>query len=80
MTDQTTKRRLAVSGGGTAAAYIMVPLSQLDAVQKLLDAHQVSYWPDELAISLDGEPEVVFINLGRGADPDKVQQFLDSAP
>ncbi len=43
----------------------MVPVPQLDKVRKLLDDHEVRYSADEDAISLDGKPEIVFINLGR---------------
>ena len=80
MTDATTKKPLHVSADGTAGPYITVPESQLDEVCRLLDAKRVPYRVDEYAISLDGEPEVSFINLGRGVDSKAVQGFLDSIP
>ena len=79
MTDETTNKPLYVSADGTAGPYIMVPVSQLEAVRELLDASEIPYWVDEDAISLDGEPEVSVINLGRDVDPQEVQGILDGA-
>jgi len=58
----------------------MVPVAQLEKVKALLDTHDVPYWVDEEAISLDGRPEVAVINLGQGSNPVTVQGFLDSIP
>lgn len=77
MIDVTTKEPLYVSDGGTAGPYIMVPLSQLDDLKRLLDANQVSYWVDNNAISLDGEPYIAFVNFGRDVDAGAVQAMLD---
>lgn len=54
MIDTTTHQRLLVSTDGGAGPYIMVPVSQLEKVTAQLDAHRVSYWVDEEALSLDG--------------------------
>jgi len=35
---------------------------------------------DEDAISLDGKPEIVVIDLGLGCDAGRVQAFLDANP
>jgi hypothetical protein len=80
MIDTTTRRPLYVSTGGGAGPYIMAPVSQLDDVRALLDAHRVSYWVDEEAISVDDRPEIAFVNLGLAADPAMVQRLLDSIP
>jgi hypothetical protein len=56
----------------------MLPLAQLDEVTKLLDKNEISYWVDEEALSLDGEPEVIWINLKRGSNAATVQSLLDS--
>src|SRR4051812_32123397 len=80
MNDVTTRRRLTVSSDGNAGPYIMVPVEQLGTLQALLDDHQIGYWVDEEAISLDGRPAITVINLGRQADPDRVQRLLDSVP
>jgi hypothetical protein len=55
----------------------MVPVDRLGEVRALLDSNKVSYWVDEEAISLDGNPEFVVINLGREGDAARVQQLLD---
>ncbi len=80
MIDKSTRKPLYVSANGTAGPYIMVPVDQLAAVTRLLDDNRVRYWTDEVAISLDDEPEVAVINLGRGTDPHAVQRLLDSIP
>ena len=78
MIDVTTKQPLPVSTQGTAGPFIMVPVSQLDEVRRLLDSHRLRYWVDELAVSLNGEPEVTVVNLGRGGDAVAVQRILDA--
>jgi hypothetical protein len=80
MKDTSTRKPLQVSTDGTSGPYIMVPVSQLDEVQALLDSNRVPYWVDEQAISLNGEPEVSAINIGRGADPRAIQRILDGVP
>jgi hypothetical protein len=77
MKDVTTTKPLYVSTDGTAGPYIMVPVAQLDEVCHLLERHRVRYSVDEDVISLDGEPEVAIVNLGRGGDAEGVQKVLD---
>lgn len=79
MVDTSTKQPLHVSTDGDAVPYIMVPVQQVDDVCTLLDAHDVRYWRDELAISLNGKPEVTVVNLGHRSDAANVQQILDNA-
>ena len=79
MIDATTQKPLHVSTDGTAGPYIMVPLSQLDEVKQLLDARHVRYWVEENAISMDGAPYIVVINLGREGNAAFVQSVLDDA-
>jgi hypothetical protein len=78
MKDATTKQPLYVSTDGTAGPYIMLPDTQLDELCRILDRHGVRYSVDEDVISLDGEPEVATVNLGRGGDAEGVQKILDS--
>jgi hypothetical protein len=80
MIDTTTRKPLYVSTDGDAGPYIMLPLAQLERVRALLNANKVSYWVDEEAISLDGNPEVAVINLGRRSNPAAIQRLLDSIP
>jgi hypothetical protein len=77
MSDSITRRGLRVSTGGTAGPYIMVPVDQLDKVCGLLDRRQVKYWVEANVISLDGEPEVAFLNLGLKGNAALVQSILD---
>jgi len=55
----------------------MVPVDQLDQVRKLLHANDVPHWVDHNAISVDGRPAVVVVNLGKKTDPHRVQVLLD---
>ena len=77
MIDIAAGSALRVSKDDLGGPYIILPVAQLDEVTSLLDANEVPYWVDELAISLDGKPETTVINLGRHCDPDTVQQILD---
>jgi hypothetical protein len=79
MIDATTHKPLTVLAGGEAGPYIMVPVQQLDAIRRLLDAHDVRYWVDEQAISINGKPYVTVINLARQTDGSAVQRLLDGA-
>ena len=78
MTDTKTLRPLRVSNFGKEWPYIMLSVHQVQAVRDLLDANQIHYKVDDLAISLDGNPEMTVISLGRDGDAIKVQRLLDS--
>ena len=80
MIDSTTHQPLSVTVYGDGPAEIMLPFEQLDKVTALLDAHGVSYWVDEETLSIDGGPEVIWINLSQRTDPATVQRLLDSIP
>jgi hypothetical protein len=77
--DEMTKDSLRVSTDGVAGPYLMVPVTQLDAVLALLDRHKVRYWVDADAISLDNEPAITVINFGRSGEAARVQAILDEA-
>jgi hypothetical protein len=79
MTDAMTLKALRVSTEGTAGPYIMLPFSQLDEVRRLLDGRGIRYWVEENAISMDGGPETVVVNLGREGNAMAVQAVLDGA-
>jgi hypothetical protein len=77
MIDSSTRKRIRVSTDGTSGPYVMVPVDQLDQVRKLLHANDIPHWVDHNAISVDGRPAIVVINLGRKADPCRIQALLD---
>ena len=79
MIDVSNRRPLYVSTDGDAGPYIIVPVQQVNDVRALLDANSIPYWVDEDAISLDGNPEMTVVNLGRDADAGTVQDILDNA-
>jgi hypothetical protein len=77
MIDSITHERIVIHTEGTGGPYLMVAQEQLEAVTTLLGEHDVPHWVDEDAISIDNEPAVAVVNLGRGADVVTVQQLLD---
>jgi hypothetical protein len=77
MIDGTAKDTLRVSAAGIAGPYLMVPLTQLDAVVAALDRHKVWYWVDADAISLDNEPLIAVINFGKSGEAARIQAILD---
>lgn len=77
MVDMITHQEMTVYTEGNAGPYIMVAVDQLVSVRALLDEHQIRYWVDEDAISLDGKPEVTVMNLGTDTNVKQVQQILD---
>ncbi len=79
MIDEMTKDALRVSTDGIAGPYLMVPLSQLDAVVAVLERHKVRHRVDADAISLDNEPFIAVINFGRSGDSARIQALLDEA-
>jgi hypothetical protein len=79
MIDETTQNSLRVSTDAVAGPYLMVPMTQLDAVLAVLDRHKVRYWVDADAISLDNEPAITVINFDRFGDAAQIQAILDEA-
>lgn len=77
MIDSFTGAAIHVSTDGDAGPYIVLRLDQLDVVKKALDQSHVLYWVDENAVSLNGKPELVVINLSRDTDAKSVQTILD---
>ena len=57
----------------------MVSVDQLDQVRKLLVDNDIPHWADHNAISVDGRPAVVVVNLGKRSDLSRVQAILDAA-
>jgi hypothetical protein len=78
MIDVTTKKPLRVSNEYPPAPYIWLPFIQLDELRRLLDSRSIGFWVDENAISINGGPEMIKINLYRGTDVSAVQGLLDS--
>jgi hypothetical protein len=79
MLDIHTHKPIRVRVNERVGPDITVALDQLDAVCKLLKEHQIPHWADNFAVSLDGRPAVIVINLRDGTNPEVVQAILDSA-
>ncbi len=78
MTNSITKKRIVVSTPGDTGSYIIVPLDQIEEVKKLFDEHGVKYWCDPDAISSNGRPFVMIVNLKFYEDPVHAQNLLDN--
>lgn len=79
MVDTATHRPVQVSTDEASGPYIRVSLSQLEQVRQVLTDNKVPHWIEHTAISIDGRPAVVVINLGRESDAGHVQALLDRA-
>jgi hypothetical protein len=79
MFDEMTQESLRVESDVIAGPYLEITLPQLDAVRALLDRHEVYYWVDADAISLDNESFTTVINFGKGGDAARIQAILDEA-
>ena len=79
MIDTITGTRLQVSTEAETGPYIKLPVSRLDEVRQRLDRKGIPYWVNSLAITLEGEPEITFINFSRYVDAARVQTILDEA-
>jgi hypothetical protein len=80
MIDTSTSKRLEVSTDGGAAPYLMLPESQLATVRESLEKSNIPHWVDEETLSIDGGPDIAWINFKNGVDPEVVQSLLDSLP
>ena len=78
MTNSITKKRIVVSTPGDSGSYVIVPLEQIEGVKKTFDKNEVKYWCDPDAISSNGRPYVMIVNLRIGQDPIQVQSLLDN--
>jgi hypothetical protein len=79
MIDMHTHRPIRVSTDGTSGPYLMVPADQVEQVRKVLEANSIPCWVEHYAISVDGRPAMVVINIATKNDPRHVQAILDSA-
>jgi len=75
MIDAITNERITIYGNGSP--YLMVAYAQLDHLTSALRDSGVSFWVDEDVISLDDDPPVAIVNLGRATNVADVQHLLD---
>ena len=68
---------LVVSTDGTSGPYITVTTDQLKPVIQALQAQGIAFEVDDNAVMLDGRPALSVIDLGHGADVERVQEILD---
>jgi len=80
MTDTTTNELLTVDGLGGEYSSLTLPISMVDKVRPLLDAHGIRYWVDENEYTVNDDPPFTVITFHRGTDTFRVQELLDSAP
>jgi hypothetical protein len=82
MIDRVTGKPLMVERYPSPKAHPTIYLSadQLPTVKALLDAHQVPYWDISTHYSINDGPFMTKIELSYKADPEYVQQLLDSVP
>ena len=79
MIDTETRKPLRARSSGIIGNHIKVLMTQLAAVQHLLDCHEIRYTPDEWIFSYNGKPEATYLILQRDADLATIQAILDEA-
>lgn len=79
MIDATTNKPVQVEISGETSS-IVLPASQLETVQKLLEGHGIHHSVRGPYISWNDGPYMAFVYLSRNADPKAAQAALDSVP
>ena len=79
MIDTSNQRPIQVLTPESAGPYLRIPLSQLEQVRELLRVNDISHWVAHQAISVNGRPAVIVVNLSKKTDPVRVQELLDAA-
>lgn len=79
MIDAQTKKPLRVTADKIAGPYLRIPEDQLDQIRLRLDREAIPYWVDSHAISIDGGPEITYVNFGPKGDAARIQAILDEA-
>ncbi len=77
MINSITNEPIRVSKYPEAWPYIRVPLDQLDQLKKLLDHAGCRYFVNVYAVSTDGEPYTIVVDLEHRADVAGIQRVLD---
>jgi len=80
MTDISTNQPLKLYLHENTNPILDVLVDQLDDVRAVFDAHDVPYWVDTYAVSIDNEPLSTIVTISRNIDPKTVQAILDQAP
>jgi hypothetical protein len=78
MIDSTTNERVVVSDAETPWPYIIVPIDQLEAIERILQENRVTYWLGTHSISINGKPQIIFIKFPWDVNAGAVQRLLDS--
>jgi hypothetical protein len=77
MTEALDPRSVRLWRGAFDFLNIAIPVSRLEQLKRLLEANGISYYVDEVTITMDDEPEFTTLELGRSADPEVVRRLLD---
>jgi hypothetical protein len=64
---------------GEPVRVLKLPLKQLEPVRKLLTDHGIRFWVGHHAVSVNGGPAIVWINIRKGSDSRQIQALLDQA-
>jgi hypothetical protein len=78
MNDIELHQPLRVKTEGTAGPYLMLPVLQLNEVERILTEAGVSYSVSRDAIRTDGHEAVALVDFGRRADASSIQAVLDA--
>ena len=76
--DKSKKCNLEVHTDGTAGPYLIVDLRQMQSICEFLNERRIPHYTDFDGIRLNGKQVTVDFNFGCGADPEEIQNKLDS--
>ncbi len=79
MLDIETNQPLRVGEDGDTGPYLLLPLDQLEAVQRVLDERGFVYSVSEDAIQLDDSPFIAIVDFARDESAARIQEALDAA-
>jgi hypothetical protein len=80
MIDTVTNKPIRVQVHKDVQPFFKLPMDQVNAVSKLLEANGIKFWIDNHSISFDGLPYVTTIHLRWGMNVEQVQAILDATP
>jgi hypothetical protein len=77
MTDTAKQSPLKVHDS-TVGPYMRLPLSQVEAVGRILDRHGIKYWVEDIVISMNHGPEIAWLFTKGNPDIALIQSLLDA--
>jgi hypothetical protein len=79
MIDSAMQQPIKVGADTETGPYIRVSVQPRDRVPEVLHKHDIRHWVDNYSVSIAGRPDMTWVYVRKGTDPDRVQTLLDAA-